>query len=84
VAHVRQSRPDSGPGFQGQALKPFELFPPNPPKLLDLEWGPDTLLPSEKGTTYQVLRTSLESHGQNMLLDLEWGPGILLLKGLPR
>ena len=54
VAHVRQSRPDSGPGFQGQALKPFELFPPNPPKLLDLEWGPDTLLPSEKATTYQV------------------------------
>jgi len=27
MAHTRQSRPDSGLGFQVKALKPFKLFP---------------------------------------------------------
>jgi len=30
MAHIRQSRPDSGLGFHVKVLKPFEVVPPSP------------------------------------------------------
>ena len=63
MAHVRQSRPDSGTGFQAKVLKTFQVAPSS----LGSGWSKryllpawsflPTALPSKEGTLSDVLRT---------------------------
>ena len=61
MAHIRQSKPDSGLGFQAEAPKTFRVVPSSP----DSGWGPK---PEESGhSNVQRFRGGLVSRAHNIL-----------------